>query len=128
MSRSDCCLPVLCDTCCFRPQETIGKLLSRVRRTEKRLADVHLVCASCSGIPQAEPVRCESLDCPWLFERKKLEKKAETMNAMHALVEELVDLHLEDEASSTSTVVDDILEDTEVTNFPLDSYRKTWTD
>ncbi|GJE86113.1 DNA polymerase zeta catalytic subunit [Phanerochaete sordida] len=90
----------ICDTCCFRPQETIGKLLAKVHRTEQRLTDVHRVCASCAGTPQAEPVRCESLDCPWLFERKKLEHKAEGLQAIHGLVEELEELHL-DEGSST---------------------------
>lgn len=91
---------VLCELCCLRPQETIGALLARVHRTEQRLHDVHSVCVSCSGIPSAEPVRCESLDCPWLYERKKLENKAENLKAVQELVEELVELHMEDSNGS----------------------------
>ena len=90
---------VLCDLCCLRPQETIGRLLLRVHRTEKRLQNVHSICMSCSAIPATEPVYCESLDCPWLYERKKLEDKAESMNAMQELVEELVDLHMGEDIS-----------------------------
>ncbi|EKM61040.1 uncharacterized protein PHACADRAFT_204189 [Phanerochaete carnosa HHB-10118-sp] len=103
----------LCEACCSRPQETIGTLLARVHRTERRLADVHRVCASCSGVPQAEPVRCVSLDCAWLFERTKLEHKAGTMRTMHELVEELAEMHVDGEASSTVVGAND--EDTEVT-------------
>lgn len=97
--------PAICDVCCLKPQETIGKLLSRVHRTEKKLQNVHLVCTSCSGIPQAEPVRCTSLDCPWLFERKKLEHKAENLNVMQELVEELIELHMEDDTPAISSEV-----------------------
>ena len=63
------------------------------------MQNVHSVCMSCSAIPAAEPVRCESLDCPWLYERKKLENKAESMNAMQELVDELINLHMDEDAS-----------------------------
>ncbi|KIP11956.1 hypothetical protein PHLGIDRAFT_510248 [Phlebiopsis gigantea 11061_1 CR5-6] len=91
---------VLCEVCCYRPQETIGALFARVHRTEHRLQNVHGICVSCSGIPSTEPVRCESLDCPWLYERKKLENKAENLNAVQDLVEELVQFHEDDSERS----------------------------
>lgn len=85
----------LCDLCCMDPQGTMGKLLARVHRTEKRLQNVHRVCASCSSISAAEPVQCVSLDCPWLFERRKLENKAQSMNATQDLVDDLLQLHVD---------------------------------
>lgn len=91
-----CRFAAICETCCFRPPETIGALLSRIHRTEQRLQNVHLVCGACSGTPSAEPIECLSLDCPWMYERKKLEGKAETMGLMHELIDELVELTLED--------------------------------
>lgn len=94
----------LCDLCCLRPQETIGRLLSRVHRTEKKLQNVHSICTSCSAIPVAEPVRCQSLDCPWFYERKKLESKAENMTAMQDLVEELIELHVDESTSDDSDI------------------------
>ena len=96
---------VLCELCCFRPQETIGALFARIHRTENKLQNVHDICASCSGIPSTEPVRCESLDCPWLYERKKIENKAENLKAVQDLVEELVQFHTDHSDGS-----DDVLE------------------
>lgn len=69
----------------------MSELLSRVQRTETQLKDVHTVCSSCCGTAQAEPVECESLDCPWLYERKKIERKAEALTTIHDLIEEMED-------------------------------------
>ncbi|KAI0689616.1 hypothetical protein BC835DRAFT_1368378 [Cytidiella melzeri] len=70
----------ICDDCRLSPQETISGLLTRVHRTEDRLKNVHLICVSCSGVASGEPIECESLDCPWLYERKKMENKAATLS------------------------------------------------
>ena len=80
---------VLCEVCRADHAVTISELLSRVQGTERRLKDVHLVCSSCCGTAAAEPVQCESLDCPWLYERKKLEGKAEALTTVHDLIEEM---------------------------------------
>ncbi|CCM07100.1 uncharacterized protein FIBRA_09427 [Fibroporia radiculosa] len=81
----------LCDDCRADPITTISGLLSRLRVAEDRLRDVQLICSSCCGTAPGEPVRCESLDCPWLFERKKVEGKAERLTIIGDLVEELED-------------------------------------
>ncbi|KAI0651854.1 hypothetical protein C8Q79DRAFT_935176 [Trametes meyenii] len=80
---------VLCEMCRSDHTVTISKLLSRVRDTEARLKDVHLLCASCCGTAPAEPVDCDSLDCPWLYERKKSESKAEALTTVHDLIDEM---------------------------------------
>lgn len=80
---------VLCEVCRSDYATTISELLSRVHSTERKLNDVHLVCGSCCGTAPAEPVQCESLDCPWLYERKKLESKAEALTSVHDLIEEM---------------------------------------
>ncbi|KAI0335271.1 hypothetical protein GY45DRAFT_1240755 [Cubamyces sp. BRFM 1775] len=80
---------VLCEVCRADHAVTISELLSRVQGTERRLKDVHLVCSSCCGTAPAEPVQCESLDCPWLYERKKMEGKAEALTTVHDLIEEM---------------------------------------
>jgi DNA polymerase zeta len=33
-----------------------------------------------------EPVRCVSLDCPWLFQRKKVEQQAEDIELLQELI------------------------------------------
>ncbi|KAI0732391.1 hypothetical protein C8Q72DRAFT_874307 [Fomitopsis betulina] len=79
----------LCDVCRAHPQETISGLLSRLHIAENKLRDVQTICSSCCGIPAAEPVRCQSVDCPWLYERKKVENKVEALDAVAEMVAEL---------------------------------------
>ncbi|KAH8102662.1 hypothetical protein BXZ70DRAFT_798056 [Cristinia sonorae] len=79
----------LCRRCRRRPQTTISSLLSRVHRTETRLRNVHAICASCAGTPVSEPVQCESLDCQWLFSRKKQENKAEMLDSVFDYITEV---------------------------------------
>jgi DNA polymerase zeta len=61
--------------CWETPQETIGNLGSLKRKLEERLASAHLVCSTCTGSAPSEPIRCESLDCPWLYARRKAEER-----------------------------------------------------
>ncbi|TFK89962.1 hypothetical protein K466DRAFT_574493 [Polyporus arcularius HHB13444] len=82
---------VLCEVCRTHYASTMSDLLSRMQQTEAQLKDVHLVCGSCCGVAPAEPVECESLDCPWLYERKKIEGKAEALTTIHDLIEEMED-------------------------------------
>ncbi|KDQ63750.1 hypothetical protein JAAARDRAFT_53942 [Jaapia argillacea MUCL 33604] len=79
----------VCDECRATPQPTIAALLARVRKAEKNLKASHDVCVSCTGGGPAEPILCESLDCSWLFERKKAEDKAESLVLIHELIEEM---------------------------------------
>ena len=79
----------LCEVCRAHPQETISGLLSRLHIAEDKLRDVQAICSSCCGVPAAEPVKCESLDCPWLYERKKVENKVEALDVVAELVAEL---------------------------------------
>ena len=97
----------ICEVCFRNPQETIGNFLSKIHRTEKRLQNIQRICSSCSAIPQVEPVRCESLDCPWLYERKKVENKAEGLNLIHELLEEFIQLQVEDESTGNATEISD---------------------
>ncbi|RPD62939.1 hypothetical protein L227DRAFT_584639 [Lentinus tigrinus ALCF2SS1-6] len=82
---------VLCEVCCTDYASTMSDLLSRMQQTEARLKDVHLVCGACCKTAPAEPVECESLDCPWMYERKKIESKAEALTTIHDLIEEIED-------------------------------------
>lgn len=82
-------IPGICDACRANPQQTTSELLLRVRKTEGKLRNVQLICSSCCGTAPAEPIKCESLDCPWFFERKKVENKAEGLAAIEDLIQEL---------------------------------------
>ena len=82
---------MLCEVCRTDYASTLSDLLSRMQKTEAQLKDVHLVCASCCKTTPAEPIACETLDCPWLYERKKIEGKAEALTTIHDLIEEMED-------------------------------------
>ncbi|KAI0047841.1 hypothetical protein FA95DRAFT_1492015 [Auriscalpium vulgare] len=81
----------VCDNCCLTPQETIAQLLSRIRIAEKRLRETHEVCGTCTRAEPLEPILCESLDCGWLFARKKAEANAEEIELLSELVEEVTE-------------------------------------
>ncbi|KAG8822408.1 DNA polymerase zeta, partial [Serendipita sp. 399] len=67
---------ILCADCReSSPESTIFALQTRTRRAERHLQDCQAVCASCSGCPALEEIRCESLECEWLYERVKAKKE-----------------------------------------------------
>jgi DNA polymerase zeta len=37
----------------------------------------------------AEPIECINIDCPWLFDRKKAERKAEFLEGLEGIMEDL---------------------------------------
>jgi DNA polymerase zeta len=76
----------LCERCCATPAETIAELLSQVRIAENRIQTAHDVCTMCTRSEPLEPVRCVSLDCPWLFQRKKVEQQAEDIELLQELI------------------------------------------
>ncbi|KAH9065755.1 hypothetical protein EDB87DRAFT_1593004 [Lactarius vividus] len=79
----------LCEQCRCAPAETMSGLLSQVRISEKRLQTVHDVCTVCTWSEPLEPVRCTSLDCPWFFQRKKVEKQVEDVEILQGLIQRM---------------------------------------
>jgi DNA polymerase zeta len=79
----------LCDECYLAPQETIANLTSRIQANERRLANAHRICVTCTGSGPGDEIRCESLDCPWLYSRKRAESKGEFLAAIQELLDEL---------------------------------------
>ena len=67
----------------------MSELLSQVRIAETRLETAHRVCTMCVRSEPLEPVRCVSLDCPWLFQRKKVEQQAEDIEGLQELIQAL---------------------------------------
>ena len=79
----------LCERCFATPAETMSELLSQVRIAENRLETAHRVCTMCTRSEPSEPVKCVSLDCPWLFQRKKVEQQAEDIEVLQELIQAL---------------------------------------
>ncbi|KAI0793498.1 hypothetical protein C8Q75DRAFT_565280 [Abortiporus biennis] len=79
----------ICSPCRRRKQAALAGLLSRVHQTEEGMVNAHKICSSCSSTPLAERIRCQSIDCPWLYERKKLENRAESLDVVEDLLQEI---------------------------------------
>lgn len=80
-------------------------LSRRIQVNQKRLANAHRICGTCTGSEPTEPIKCESLDCPWLFSRKRAENKAEFLEAVQELLDDL------DHGIVTGTLYEDVSED-----------------
>jgi DNA polymerase zeta len=64
------------------------------------------MCVSCTASEPSEPIECESLDCPWMFERKKAEDKVESISVLEECINDLsVDIH--SSPNLTETLEDD---------------------
>ncbi|KAF8078614.1 hypothetical protein FPV67DRAFT_1465830 [Lyophyllum atratum] len=96
----------LCDECYFSPQETIAKLSSRIQANERRLLNAHRICTTCTGSVPGEPIKCESLDCPWLFSRKRAENKDDFLQIVKEIIED-VNEDAETDEDDYSTESDD---------------------
>ncbi|KIJ68443.1 hypothetical protein HYDPIDRAFT_124966 [Hydnomerulius pinastri MD-312] len=79
----------ICDDCHANPQETIPNLLRRLRKGERKLLNTHQICASCTSTAPTEPIECMNIDCPWLFERKKAERKTNFLEGLRTIMEDL---------------------------------------
>ncbi|KAG2154856.1 hypothetical protein DEU56DRAFT_770809 [Suillus clintonianus] len=79
----------ICEICRRTPQETMPTLLEQIRKGEARLLDAHRVCASCASTANAEPNECINIDCPWLFDRKKAERRTEFLEGLEGIMEDL---------------------------------------
>lgn len=87
----------LCDNCWYSNERTIANLAFRIRSKEKRLVNIHRICRSCTGSAGTEPIKCESLDCPWFYSRRRAEEKMELVpiyQEYSAAVEEDLDLEM----------------------------------
>ncbi|KAJ7900356.1 hypothetical protein B0H14DRAFT_3104499 [Mycena olivaceomarginata] len=76
----------ICDGCYSNPESAMSGILSKIRKGEKRLLDVQRICASCTQTAPTEPIKCESLDCSWLYARAKAENKLEFLGALRNLL------------------------------------------
>ncbi|KAG8701368.1 DNA polymerase zeta [Ceratobasidium sp. 395] len=82
---------------CFEDREFSAKvLLDKVRMAERRARNAHMLCATCTSTPTAEPILCESLDCPWMYARVKSAQNLETIQGIQELIIQLPKLSIED--------------------------------
>ncbi|KAG2023486.1 delta DNA polymerase [Coprinopsis cinerea AmutBmut pab1-1] len=80
----------LCYECHYiNREETIANLGALIRRSERRLVTAQLVCASCTGSATTELIECESLDCPWFYDREKQDEDLALNPIYDALIKDI---------------------------------------
>ncbi|OXG52812.1 DNA polymerase zeta subunit [Cryptococcus neoformans] len=85
---------VLCHSCRLEPSTTSHALLSRLHIAQDKLIVLQRICASCSLMPPAEKIMCDSIDCPNTFARVAAEREVEDLEDVGEL---LLELKLDDE-------------------------------
>lgn len=76
----------LCAQCRSNPGEVAYRTMSRSRHVRSRQRALHQICGSCSATPQVEEVKCDSLDCPVFYLRKKVEAELEKLEGVGTLL------------------------------------------
>ncbi|KNZ79546.1 DNA polymerase zeta catalytic subunit [Termitomyces sp. J132] len=115
----------LCDECYFvSPQETIATLSSHLQANEQRIKAAHQICATCCSSVTTEPILCESLDCPWMYSRKRAQNKKNFLKIVKEIIEDLSE-HVDSNIDDQSTQSSQSDEAEEVNDFFLDFIYRT---
>ncbi|KAF9056176.1 hypothetical protein BJ165DRAFT_1522121 [Panaeolus papilionaceus] len=91
LSCGDPAYQEVCDSCQVFSQAALSNLAYRTNRREQRLKNSQLVCKNCTQAAPAEPISCESLDCPWFYARRRAEDEMELIPLFMGLSEALED-------------------------------------
>lgn len=100
----------------------MARLSARIQSNENRLIGAHRICTTCTGSEPGEPIRCESLDCSWLYSRKRAEHKQEFLEIIEELLE---DLEVGEEADSPIEFDDQLTMDREDDDYEMEYLLQT---
>lgn len=79
----------MCHDCYTSRRSTLVDMLDKIAWDEKSLMDTHTLCSSCTRMPIGEPVECVSLDCSWLYTRKRAEERTDMIKMWADLLDDL---------------------------------------
>ncbi|KAF9872196.1 DNA polymerase family B [Colletotrichum karsti] len=82
---------VLCSKCQQDAPSSLFNLQTRLNHEERKYMDVVKICRSCSGLPAADDVPCDSKDCPVFYSRVKQSARLKTeKSALDPVIRDLV--------------------------------------
>ncbi|KAK2064956.1 DNA polymerase family B [Colletotrichum caudatum] len=82
---------VMCSKCRKDAPSSLYHLQMRLSQEERKYMDVVKICRSCSAMPAAEEVPCDSKDCPVFYSRVKQSARLKMeKDALEPVIEELV--------------------------------------
>jgi DNA polymerase zeta len=61
----------VCSSCFEQSPHTALVLRARITKAERKAAQLHEICRSCSGLAWMEEVKCDSKDCPVFYSRTR---------------------------------------------------------
>lgn len=73
---------VICLSCKNNHEDRAYAILCKMHEVQDRLKAAHAICVSCTLTPPQEGIMCESLDCPWLFVRKRAENDKDSIDGL----------------------------------------------
>ena len=79
----------VCRECRKDIKATLAGILTKSHVIEQQFLDTQRICMSCASLPSPNEIKCESLDCSWMFERRKAESKLETLAVLKEFVHDL---------------------------------------
>ena len=77
----------ICPACQSAPSRSIHTLLSRLHLSEAQMLDVQRVCASCTGSRPDEEIKCDSIECSWLYQRRRAENEVARLRGIRKFIE-----------------------------------------
>ncbi|OHE95822.1 DNA polymerase family B [Colletotrichum orchidophilum] len=82
---------VLCEKCQQDAPRSLFSLQTRLKDEERKYMDVVRICRSCSALPAADEVPCDSKDCPVFYSRVKQGARLKMeKSALEPVIRELV--------------------------------------
>ncbi|TEA20943.1 DNA polymerase zeta catalytic subunit [Colletotrichum sidae] len=82
---------VLCSKCQQDAPSSLYNLQTRLNKEERKYMDVVKICRSCSGMPAADDVPCDSKDCPVFYSRVKQSARLKTeQGTLQPVIRDLV--------------------------------------
>jgi len=79
----------ICESCDNNGAASMANFGFMIRKAEERLVHAQLICGSCTGSATAEPIECESTDCPWFYARQGANHDIEMVPLYQELTKQL---------------------------------------
>ncbi|KAG6911957.1 hypothetical protein DXG01_000205 [Tephrocybe rancida] len=75
----------------------------RIQSNERRIKNAHQICATCCDSALTEPIHCESLDCAWMYARKRAHNKEDFLDIVKEIIEDLSE-NIDSDGDDDSTI------------------------
>lgn len=82
---------LVCIECRQSPTTSMHNVASKLHRLETQAMAIDRICSTCSGMEKPGPVDCVSLDCPYTYQKTKVNKALEDTTLVHTYLSRMFD-------------------------------------